>query len=139
MRSGETRRSIIWRRTASAWGPVVLYMAAIFFSSAQPNVDLEGKTVVSDKTIHALAYLGLTLVAYRAALLMPLRRRLDPLVQAAVIAVGYGIFDEVHQYFVPGRNADIHDWLADLAGASIAVAVLLILRIVRKPGGMQSG
>lgn len=41
----------------------------------------------------------------------------------------WGIFDEVHQYFVPGRDCNLYDWLADLAG--IFVAVLLIKYIIK--------
>jgi VanZ family protein len=28
----------------------------------------------------------------------------------------FGLSDEIHQYFVPGRNADIFDWIADTLG-----------------------
>lgn len=31
----------------------------------------------------------------------------------------YGVSDEVHQYFVPGRSASPYDALADLLGAGI--------------------
>lgn len=31
----------------------------------------------------------------------------------------YGVSDEVHQSFVPGRSASVYDALADVAGAGI--------------------
>lgn len=31
----------------------------------------------------------------------------------------YGITDEFHQSFIPGRNADIWDWLADTIGGML--------------------
>jgi VanZ family protein len=34
-----------------------------------------------------------------------------------VIAALYGVMDEVHQSFVPMRNANIWDWVADALGA----------------------
>ena len=37
----------------------------------------------------------------------------------------YGLSDEVHQYFVPGRSAEVGDWLADVGGAILAQAFLL--------------
>lgn len=43
---------------------------------------------------------------------------------AAVSA--YGATDEWHQSFVPGRYAELEDWIADTAGA--AVAILLYRR-----------
>jgi VanZ family protein len=45
--------------------------------------------------------------------LSPSRR----LVIAFVIAVGYGVSDEWHQSFVPGRTPDIRDLAVDAAGA----------------------
>ena len=38
---------------------------------------------------------------------------------AAVYA--YGATDEWHQYFVPGRSTEVADWVADTAGAAIAI------------------
>jgi VanZ family protein len=46
-----------------------------------------------------------------------------------VFASLYGITDEFHQSFVPGRTPAVDDWIADSAGA--AVAVLLIVWIAR--------
>ncbi|WP_138120885.1 VanZ family protein [Bathymodiolus heckerae thiotrophic gill symbiont] len=31
----------------------------------------------------------------------------------------YGMLDEWHQSFVPGRMSDINDWLADTVGAML--------------------
>lgn len=36
----------------------------------------------------------------------------------------YGVIDEAHQYFVPGRNCNIWDWIADTLGAVIGAAVI---------------
>ncbi|WP_081790835.1 VanZ family protein [Deinococcus phoenicis] len=36
---------------------------------------------------------------------------------ALVLAVWFGALDEVHQAFVPGRDAGVTDWLFDLAGS----------------------
>ena len=46
-----------------------------------------------------------------------------------VFASLYGITDEFHQSFVTGRTSTVDDWIADTAGA--AVAVLLIVWIAR--------
>lgn len=38
----------------------------------------------------------------------------------AIVFTGfYGIVDEYHQFFVPGRFSSVGDWLADLLGALI--------------------
>lgn len=43
-----------------------------------------------------------------------------------LIAVFYGISDEIHQYFVPGRHCSLHDVFADTFGALIAYSVALL-------------
>jgi VanZ family protein len=32
--------------------------------------------------------------------------------------------DELHQLSLPGRNADVIDWVADVAGAAVALLVM---------------
>ena len=50
---------------------------------------------------------------------------------AAVAWAGaYGVSDEVHQAFVPGRSPDPLDWLADAFGAWVGAA--LVARAVRR-------
>jgi VanZ family protein len=43
---------------------------------------------------------------------------------AVAIASAYGITDEFHQSFVPGRVPDIADWAVDTAGALTAALLL---------------
>jgi len=40
---------------------------------------------------------------------------------SVVSASFYGISDEIHQYYVPSRNADILDVIADILGALCGV------------------
>ncbi len=40
---------------------------------------------------------------------------------AVVFASAYGAIDEVHQSFTPGRFVELADWVADSAGAALAV------------------
>lgn len=49
----------------------------------------------------------------------------SPYLWSAVITIIYGITDEVHQYFVPNRSAEVQDWLADVIG------ILLMMIIIR--------
>lgn len=39
---------------------------------------------------------------------------------AIIITIFYGILDEIHQLFVPGRNCSFSDWLLDSAGILFA-------------------
>lgn len=43
---------------------------------------------------------------------------------AVLLASLYGVSDEVHQAYVPGRSADPLDWVADTVGAGVAVWVV---------------
>ena len=40
-----------------------------------------------------------------------------------VIVSAFGASDEWHQSFVPGRDSDVRDWVADTAGAALAIAL----------------
>jgi len=101
----------------------VLYAAGIFLFSAmsEPPV-LPGD--LSDKFEHGLAYAGLTLLLVRAlagGVWRGVTARVC--VRAAAIAALYGATDELHQRFVPGREADVLDLAADALGASAAAAL----------------
>ena len=102
------------------WAPVVLYMAAIFYVSSLPQPPMPPSP---DKPWHAIAYLGFAVVVVRA-IAGGLPRRVDGRIAglAIAIAVTYAATDEVHQLFVPGRSADVADWIADTAGALMGTA-----------------
>jgi VanZ family protein len=55
----------------------------------------------------------------------------------SVLSAGlYGISDEIHQYFVPGRSADVMDVAADFVGAAWGVLLymcFIIRRTARSP------
>ncbi|MBA3231554.1 MAG: VanZ family protein [Acidobacteria bacterium] len=99
-------------------------MAAIFVASSLPDLGpLPGD--VSDKSAHSVAYAGLgVLVLYALA-----RGRLEGVtwrraVLAVAISILYGMSDEWHQSFVPGRTADWADVLADAVGAALGVTLV---------------
>jgi len=105
-------------RRVGLWAPVVAYMAAIFYVSSLEDISLPDG--VSDVSLHSLAYLGLAIVVIRA-LAGGLPRRIGPRVAALAMAivVAYGVSDEFHQAFVPGRFSDLRDLAADATGALI--------------------
>jgi VanZ family protein len=43
----------------------------------------------------------------------------------------YGISDEIHQHFVPYRNADLIDALMDIAGSVFGVYVYQVIQSLR--------
>ena len=52
----------------------------------------------------------------------------------AAFCMLYGLSDEFHQSYVPGRMADPYDWIADAAGATIAV---LLIRVIKPATVLQ--
>jgi VanZ family protein len=108
------------------WLPVIAYMAAIFFFSAQSNPLPAITTHVWDKLLHTIEYAGLSLLLCRA-LLGEGAKRPAALVFAILLASAYGATDEYHQTLVPLRDADVRDWIVDTIGAA-AGAVMLVMR-----------
>lgn len=48
-------------------------------------------------------------------------------VPAVVCASLYGVTDELHQYFVPGRACDPVDWLVDTSGATLGAVLFAVI------------
>lgn len=113
------------------WFPVVAYMGFIFvLSSVSKTPPIAGHT---DKWLHGLLYAGLSVLIVRAVTngwREPLRPGLA--LAAAALATAYGIGDEIHQHFVPPRQADVLDVAADAAGATLAAFVLYGWDIIRE-------
>jgi VanZ family protein len=120
------------------WLPAVLYMAAIFVASSIPDLGpLPGD--VSDKSAHTVAYAGLgVLVLYAVA-----QGRIDAVtwrraLLAVAISILYGMSDEWHQSFVPGRTAEWADVLANAVGAVLGVTLVGAVAALRAWGILRS-
>jgi VanZ family protein len=114
------------------WLPVIIYCGAIFIQSSFPAT---GQYPVSffDKILHFTAYALLGVLFFRALGTWAIRQRTRRTVLLSIMAASlYGLRDEIHQYFVPMRDADMFDWLADVIGS--ICGVLLYLYIIRRRG-----
>jgi len=111
------------------WGPAVVQMALIFMASSVPGDQVPG--TISDKLAHLLVYAVLG-----ACFMLPLAGgRLVEMtatkgVGAVLLALAYGISDEIHQSFTPGRSPDVMDVVADTIGAGIGVAAVVLVASV---------
>ena len=112
------------------WGPVLAHMAFIFFVSSITWVgDMPGS--ISDKTAHFLVYGLLGFLILRALSGGSLSAMTPSRAIAAMALAGlYGLTDEIHQFFVPGRNPDVLDVVADTLGAGGVVALVCLLRYI---------
>jgi len=86
-----------------------------------------------DKVAHALVYavLAATVIYGRHA---PGRYVLGSAIITLVVCVLYGLTDEFHQAFVPGRDPSGFDLLADGIGALLATAIWLAWRHGKEGG-----
>jgi VanZ family protein len=120
------------RRVLSSWGPVVVWMAVIFALSSVPDLPAPPGGI-TDKAAHAWEYAPLGLLLVRA---LGGRRWTAPTARAVagaiLIAAGYGLVDEVHQLFVPGRQGDWYDAAADVLGASATAVALYCWGIIAR-------
>jgi VanZ family protein len=99
----------------------ILWTAMIFWLSSSPDAQGTAQYLTfpfADKAAHAVTFGILGALIYGATGRYWL---------AIVLASGYGLFDEVHQAFVPGRVSDPLDWLADTMGAFTAVTIVRYL------------
>lgn len=114
------------------WLPAAGFATLIFSFSHQSSPP--GATLGPDYILHAIAYgiFGLTLVwGMTAGLRGPLTG--GGAFACWTIATLYGILDEFHQSFIPGRTATWSDVAADSVGAGLAVgAAFLVLRAFRE-------
>ena len=120
------------------WGPVALQMALIFAASSIPNLhSLPGG--MSDKSGHSIGYAilgGVLLRAFAGGRLRGITWTRGLL--AIALATLYGVTDEAHQLFVPGRSADRYDVIADCVGAAIGVGLGWLAVAVRRWGILDS-
>jgi len=95
------------------WLATIGYMCLIFYVSSLSRIpDLPGN---SDKLAHLAAYVPLGFLFYSSLSRSGIARYL--FIAAFLMAGIYGITDEFHQSFVPGRDSSIGDAAADFAGA----------------------
>ena len=113
------------KRFLSHWFPPLAWMGLIYFLSDQPDLPQAPGAwpdTLLKKTGHALGY-GILAWLY----LRPLRGRLCSATSSRALSFGlavlYGLSDEYHQTFVPGRNGTLWDVAVD--GIGVCGAMLL--------------
>ena len=102
--------------------PVLAVMATIFLLSHTPGDDLPSTFAGMDKICHASIYGVLAISCIYT--LQPWTNNRSFLVSGAGVisfCLFYGMIDEFHQSFIPGRSSDWQDLIADVAGATLVV------------------
>lgn len=104
--------------------PLVIYWIILFILTSLPSSAAITMNV-SDKIEHFGAYGLLSVFLY---LNLYFQNRFEllkkfPATFTVLIASIYGMVDEIHQMYVPGRSAEFLDWLADFSGSLVAVLI----------------
>ncbi len=109
-----------WGRRFLAWSAVVGYCGLLYYLSDQPRLRLPHVLPSSDTLAHVTAYavLGwLWTVALRET--WAGCSSLTAVLFALIFTLGYGLSDEWHQSFVPGRVSSTVDVVADVIGGGL--------------------
>jgi VanZ family protein len=109
--------------TRIRWAAVAAWMGVIFWLSSRPALPRTPAADYQSVLGHVGAYAILaTLVAWA---LRPRGRTLTvTLATAWLVAVLYGVTDEIHRSFVPNRYPDVRDVVTDAIGAAIALVAV---------------
>lgn len=100
------------------------WAAAIFILSSQAGDALPPLLSGQDKLLHALVF-GVLGVLVLGSMKTSSRGYTPGQAWIAVsLVTGYGILDEFHQRYVPGRSAELLDVAADAVGGIIGVGIL---------------
>jgi len=103
-------------------GALILWCGIIYLLSDRPTLPMPMLFPMQDKVNHFIAYAVMGVLAFRAV-----RHRFggNTLWIASLLFCSlYGVSDEYHQSFVPGRMSEVADWLADTLGAAAAIGWL---------------
>ena len=111
-------------RRVRIWGPAWAMMVLIFVLSSMSRLpSLPGG--VDDSAPHAVEYGVLAALLLRG--LVGARRHWVTVWaawNAVLLATLYAVTDELHQWFVPGRTAEVTDLIADALGAIVAAGLI---------------
>ena len=113
------------------WIPVLAYMAMLFgFSSLSTLPSPPERFSFYD--VHIAAYAGLAALTTRAVGKGLRDVSARAVLAAIVISSLYGVSDEYHQLFVPGRSFDLLDMLADAIGSIVGASAVGAWSIIRR-------
>jgi VanZ family protein len=119
------------------WIPALLWAATIFVLSSFPGSAYPATNLVNaDKLVHIALY-GLLGGLCARGFVRGSGWGLWPVLGlAALLSTLYGVSDELHQAFVPGRNSDWHDVVADAVGSLLGAALVTWLARRSRRGGV---
>ncbi|MBL1211776.1 MAG: VanZ family protein [Ignavibacteriae bacterium] len=116
----ENRRKVVYF-------PLIVYWIILLIATSIPTDDFPRVLMtVGDKIKHFSAYL---ILGGYLSLAFSLQERFPKLqeyfiIGGIVVASVYGLLDEFHQAFIPGRFFEWYDWIADILGAVAGSSII---------------
>jgi VanZ family protein len=116
------------------WIPAIGVASLIFYLSSLPPSDLPSLNFPhADKWAHVFMY---TLLSFSLGRALTASRRFDPLPElvrrrllfTVLATLIFGVFDEWRQSFVPGRQVEFADLLADFVGGLLGASLAFLYR-----------
>ena len=112
------------------WLPAAVWAVVIFAGSSIPGTSIPGNWSVWGHLAEYTVLGGFAALALR-------RDDWGTILLAIGLCALYGASDEFHQAFVPFRTPDVLDWITDVAGATIGVAIYLLVTLRSEPRSTQ--
>ncbi len=110
--------------------PMIVYAAAIIAVSSIPNIKTpETDFPALDKLAHFVEYAVFAFLTFRSFSNLSARISVNLVLILSVLFLSlFAFLDEYHQSFVPGRQQDYNDFLADCLGAFLVIVFLWLRR-----------
>ena len=104
------------------WMPPLVWLGIIWSLSSLPASNMpEQPFDLFDKVAHFGVFGFLGFLVFRAGLFALEMRMRRAMIFAFLSCSFYALLDEYHQTYIPGRQADLSDILADVLGIATAV------------------
>ena len=112
--------------TVLKWLPALFIISCSFYLSSLPKIEKMPSFWNADKLVHCICFAGL---AFWVEFAVFSKEKITfSIIFAILFVCVYGIIDEIHQSFTPGRSASVFDWIADSLGAAIGSFLYLLAR-----------
>lgn len=106
------------------WLPALIYCLLIFIQSSYPSPESIFVFPYIDKVAHFVVYAILGVLFFRAFRTWRFKEKINMVILLSILLSSlYGLSDEIHQSFLPYRDADIIDFFADVAGSVCGVYI----------------
>ncbi|MEP6653998.1 MAG: VanZ family protein [Myxococcales bacterium] len=117
---------------AVAWAMVIFGLSSVH-GDQFPVVSIS----IADKIVHCGVYGLLGMLCYRGLILTTRLRPGGALLISMLLALAYGITDEIHQMFVPYRSSELLDIVADVVGGGLGATLAFLYQTRRRGRGQE--